>query len=469
MPLFFAALMSLWALLAATPVAAQRAERVSYIRDAEIENTIRTFVTPIFEVAGLPADAIRIIIINDRRLNAFVAGGLNIFINSGLIQRADSPNQLIGVLAHETGHIAGGHLARMQEEMKGLSTQAIIGMVLGAVAAVATGKGGAVMAGSAAGMQAAERNFLSYSRTQESAADQAGLRFMEQTGQSVKGLVDFLDLLSDQELLAVGRQDPYLRTHPVSRERVAAVTSFLEHSRYREAVDPPAFVAAHARMRAKLDGFMEPGMALGKYRESDKGVPARYARAIAYYRNLDIARSLVLLDGLIAEYPNDPYFHELRGQILFENNRVPESVIEYEKAVRLAPNAALIRRDYARAQMEVGDPARLRQAIRDLEQVVRQEEDDAGAWRLLGTAYGKADEMGMASLALAQSAIIQGERREARIQAERAQRILPRGTPAWLRAEDIRLAGRLDKDGKDNPKGVDEEERAARRRNGDRY
>ena len=464
MPLLIAAFVLLWALLVTGPVHAQDASRTSYIRDAEIENTIRTFVTPIFEAAGLPPNDIRIIIIDDKRLNAFVAGGLNIFINSGLIQRVESPNQLIGVIAHETGHIAGGHLARMQEEMKGLSTQAIIGMVLGAAAAVATGKAGALMAGNAAGMQAAERNFLSYSRTQESAADQAGLRFLEATHQSARGLADFLDVLADQELLSVGRQDPYLRTHPITRDRVEAVHAFADRSKWKDAPDPPAFIAAHARMRAKLDGYMEPRLALSKYRESDKGVPARYARAIAYYRLLEIPKALQLLEGLIAEFPQDPYFHELRGQILFENGRVPEAVTSYETAVRLLPDAALIRRDYARAEMETGDPGRLKHAIRDLEQVVRQESDDSGAWRLLGTAYGKDDQIGMASLALAQAAIIRGERREARAHAERAQRLLPHGSPAWLRAEDIRIASRRDRDGNDNPDGVDDEDRARRRR-----
>ena len=415
--------------------------RLSLIRDAEIETTIRTYATPIFEAAGLSAADIRIHLVKDGRLNAFVANGLNLFLHTGLIQRTDDPTELVGVIAHETGHIAGGHLVRVRDELANATVQALLGAALGAAAAIATGEGGVGAAIAMGSQEMAKRNFLQYTRGQESGADQAALRFLDATGISSRGLLQFLEVLADQELLSSTRQDPYLRTHPITQERVEVTREHVERSRFSNAKPPAEWLELHARMRAKLDGFLlPPQTVLSRYSADDKGVPARYARAVAYYRQPDLGKALPLIDGLISERPQDPYFHELRGQMLFENGRIAEALPSYQRAVQLAPNAALLRQELARALIETQDPQRIAAAIANLNEATRLEPNSPWTWRLLGIAYGRDGQMGMASLALAESALLRGARNEAMAQADRAKRSLQQGSASWLRADDIKRA-----------------------------
>ncbi len=429
------------ALLVGFSGTAQAQQRVGLVRDAEIETIIRTYATPIFEAAGLAPNDVDIHLVNDVTLNAFVAGGLNLFLNTGLIQRTSEPGELIGVIAHETGHIAGGHLVRVRDEMENASIQSVLAAVLGAAAAVASGEGGLGTAIAAGGTSMAMRNFLQYSRAQESAADHAALRFLDQMQWSSQGLVGFLGVLADQELLSSTMQDPYLRSHPITRERVASAREHAARSPCRDARYPEAFYGYHARMIAKLDGFLNaPTTTLRKYPASDTSLAARYARAIAHYRAADLKQAVPEIDALIAEHPNDPYFHELRGQMLFENGRAAEAVPSYERAVQLRPDSGLIRLELARALIELGDSARFDEAERQLGEVVRIEPQNAGAWRLLGIAYGRNGDIPNASLALAESAMLRGAREEARFQAERARRTLPEGSPQWLRADDLKRA-----------------------------
>jgi predicted Zn-dependent protease len=428
--------------LVAPSVARAQGQSVSFIRDAEIEALIRRYATPIFNAAGLDAQAVRIYLVNDSRLNAFVAGGQNLFINTGLLARAATPNQVIGVLAHETGHIAGGHLARTQEAMRNATAAMIIAMVLGAAAAAAGGgsAAGGVMAGGAA---IGQRTMLAYSVAQESAADQAGLTYLERTGQSAQGIADFLRILAEQDLLSPARQDPYLRTHPLTRTRIDTVEAFLQHSKYRYAKDPPELVEEHHRMQAKLHGFTDPpGRTLGLYKESDTSVAARYARAIAYYRMPDLKKALPLVDGLIAQEPDNPWFHELKGQMLFENGRLREALPSYEKALKLRPDVALLRIEVARVQLELNDPALNKTALAYLNDAVRHEDRNSEAWRLLAIAYGREDNIGMSALSLAEGAMVSGDRRMAVQQATRATQLLAAGTSGRLRAEDIKEAAK---------------------------
>jgi predicted Zn-dependent protease len=416
-------------------------ERVSLIRDAEIETIIRTYATPIFEAAGLAPSDIKINLVNDSRLNAFVANGLNLFINTGLIQKTTHPNQLIGVIAHETGHIAGGHLVRLRDEMENMGFQALIGAALGAAAAAASGDGGAGAAIALGSQEMARRNFLQYSRSQESSADHAALRFLDQAGISSKGLAEFLETLGDQELLSSTRQDPYLRTHPITQDRIEAARQHAAHSPNTNNPEPADLLEMHRRMIAKLDGFLLPSQTvLARYKPEDRSISARYARAIAFYRQPDLTQALPLIDGLLAESPNNPYFHELRGQMLFENGKVAEALPSYERAVRLLPSSGLLRQELGRASIETGDPGRIKEAIIQLGEAARIEPRNSGTWHLLGIAYGKDGQMGMASLALAESALLRGHRNEAMAQAERAKRGLQQGTASWLRAEDIKRA-----------------------------
>jgi predicted Zn-dependent protease len=426
-------------LLTAAPPPAAAQGRISFIRDAEVESTIRAYATPLFVAAGLDPSAIQVHLVNDRSLNAFVANGLNMFINTGLLIRAENAGQVIGVIAHETGHITGGHLVRIRDGMRDAMAEAIVAMVLGAAAAIA-GAGDAGMAIITGGTQIAERGILRYTRDMETSADQAGVNLLDKTGQSARGFYEFLEILADQELVAVGRQDPYLRTHPITRDRVEFVRNHAEHSRYYNTPIRPEFVERHRRMRAKLQGYLDPVRALQVYKADDPSLEARYARAIAYSRRPDYPQSLALFDNLIAERPNDPYFIEAKAQTLFESGKAAEAMPLYERAVALAQNEPLLRIDLARVQLALEKPEYLKPAIAHLEYARRYEDSSGELWRLLAVAYGRDNQIGMATLAQAERAMLSGRRTEARVLAERAEKLLPVGTPGSIRAQDIRAA-----------------------------
>lgn len=425
--------------LSAGPATAQ-----TVIRDSEIENTIASYATPLLEAAGLNPGNVRIVLVQDDSLNAFVAGGMNMFLNTGLILRTEHAGQLIGVIAHEAGHISGGHLARLYEELRGRSMEAMLAYILGVAAAVAGGQpelGSAVITG---GAHIAQRNLLQFTRTQERSADQAGVGMLDATGQSARGLLEFMRILGDQEALLVDRQDPYVLTHPLTRERVAFLEAHVARSPHSDAPIPDALREQHDRMIAKLQGFLNPQQALRRFTPHDQSVAGRYGRAIALYRRGDTAGAVALIDGLIAESPDDPYFHEIRGQILFESGRAEAALPSQEEAVRLAPREPLIRLSLAQTQIELAERAQnsedvLRAAIGNLEEVTRRDPDIARAWRLLGIAHGRTGNIGMASLGLAESALRTGELDDALFQSNRAMDQLPTGSAGWLRAQDIHL------------------------------
>lgn len=414
-------------------------EQMSFIRDAEIENIIRLYATPIFEAAGFnPAD-IDVYLVNDSRLNAFVAGGLNLFLNTGLLVRADTPEQVIGVIAHETGHIVGGHLARLEEAFRNASKNGWLQYVLAAAAAVATQNGNAATAVISGGSQLTQASLLKFSRAQEASADQAGLAYLDDAGISAVGLRDFFAILRDQELLVVARQDPYIRTHPLTEERIQSVEAHIEKSPFSEKQLGPEYQEMQARMRGKLRGFLDPvARVMRQYPESDPSIEARYARAIAYYRKPDLARALPLIDGLIAEHPRDPYFHELRGQMLFENGRIVDSIPSYIQAVDLLPDNGLLRVELAHAMLETGNPSLTAHAIDHLEQARRFDSRMPLALRLLAVGYGRQEDFGMSARYSAEFALRTGEIDDAIGQAEKAIRLLPAGSIGRRQAEDIK-------------------------------
>ena len=406
---------------------------MSLIRDEEVESTIRAYATPIFQAAGLEASQVRIHIVQDSSLNAFVAGGQRIFFHTGLLLGTETPNQLIGIIAHETGHIAGGHLARTHEALRDATAATIIAVVLGGVAAVAGGgkAAGAIIAG---GAGAGQSVFLRYTRTQEAAADQAAIKLMEQTGQSSLGLLQFIEKLGDQELLVAASQDPYVRSHPLSQERAQSLRTHVSRSKLTGRVDLPAHVAMHARMRAKLYAFLESYViTLRRYPERDTSLPARYARAIATHRHKNSERAVELTDELIRDYPNDPYFWELKGQILVESGRVVEGMTAYEEAVRLRPDSTLLRVGLAQAQVESQDLEAARAAIVNLDLARRREPDDPSIWRWLAAAHGMIGEEPRAALATAERYALLNRWREAGGQARRALKGFSPGSPSYIR------------------------------------
>jgi predicted Zn-dependent protease len=425
----------------ARPLAA--AETV--IRDTEIEADIRAIITPIWRAAGLEPSSLHVYLVEDKQINAFVAGGQNEFINTGLIMRAQTPNQLIGVLAHESGHITGGHLTRFQEAARNASIEGIIAMVLAAAATVASrgSSGGAALLGA---QGVAERAFMQYSITQEASADHAAMTFLDASGQSAKGLLQFFHILQGEEMLAGIREDPYLRTHPLTSQRIDYVRNHVEHSRFSDVPDTPANIEMLKRIKAKLDAFISPpSSTLAAYPEKDQSVIARYARAIAYYRIPKLDKALPIIDGLIKDFPQDPYYRELKGQMLFENGRIADAIQPYEEAVRLSPGAPLLRISLAQVYIESNDPKVNKRAIAYLNDALRSEDKETNAWHMLATAYGRDNQIGMAALALAEEGLAAGNKKDAQQQALRAKALLPKTSPGYTRANNIqREAGQME-------------------------
>ena len=439
--LLSAAALAIAAFAAAQPALAQSPSgRLALIRDAEIEHTIRAYSAPIFQAAGMSAAKIQVHLVNDNRVNAFVAGGRYIFVNTGLLTRAEHAGQVIGVIAHETGHIAGGHLVRLQRELQDAQIKQIIATILAAGAGIATRNAGVAVAGVGLGARLTEGTFYRFARTQEAAADAFGLAMLDRMGISARGLFEFLQILGEQEMLYPQR-DPYLRSHPITRERADDVRQHMARSPHTDKPLPKSFEAMHIRMRAKLVGFLlPPEQAIGRYRGKEGTLEARYALAVAYHQNARLDRALQFIDGLIKESPNDAYFHELRGQILFESGaaHVRDAIAAYERAVKLAPNEALIRVGLAQAQLETGDPRLEQAALANLKIAMRNDDTYPLAWRLLAVAYGKAGDIGNSALANAEYAYLVQDMQQLRASVAIAERNLKAGTPSWLRLQDIK-------------------------------
>ena len=426
------------ALLAFSGAASSEAQSLNMVRDTEIEETLRLYANPVFRAARLSPESIRLHLVNSDQVNAFVSNGMRIFLYTGLLRVSESPGQVIGVIAHETGHIVGGHLARLKDEVERRMAQAILSTALGAAAGIATGDPRIAQAVISGGATLAERGLLRHSRTEESAADQAALQYLDRSKISSRGFAEFLGILEHRETIAGGGGDVYRRTHPLTEERIQIVRDHTARSPWADSDLPDEFHRRHARMVAKLDGFLSPPEeTLARYDASDKGVAARYARAIAHYRVPNLGEALASIDGLIAEAPEDPYFHELRGQMLFENGRSAEALESYREAVRLAPHAGLIRVELGRAAIEVGTQETLKEAVRSLREVVRRSPRSTRGWYWLGIAEGRSGRPAMADLALAEHALLTGDIRRAASLARRAVRKFPENSADWHRARDI--------------------------------
>jgi len=447
----------------ASPAAQPVGQRVVILRDAETESLIRAVAHPLFRAAGLDPAGLRITLLRAWAINAFVTTGNRMFIHSGLIQQTESVAEFAGVLAHETGHIAGGHVSRIPEELRAAAIRQAAALLLGGLAgaaAAATGGRGAAEAGlgvALAGQHAAMQDLLAFSRAQEQAADQAAIGLLERTGWSPAGLARLLERMQAQENLQHSRQDPYLSTHPLSRDRRDFVREQAARLGGGERAPPAGLEARYAMVRAKLDGFLDaPAITLRRY--PGDAAPARYARAIALVRSGRGAEGMALLEGLIRERPAEPWLHELKGQLLFEGGRVAEAVAAYAAAARLAPAEALIRTAHGQALIERGDAPALRLAARELAAATSLEREWAPAWRLLATARGRLGETAAADLALAEEAMLLSDFARARMLALRAEAGLAPG-PNRLRARDILEAAR-----RENLSPAQREAEEARRR-----
>ena len=423
------------------------AQGISLVRDTEIENTIRVYTAPVFHAAGLDVSSVQIYLVKDQALNAFVAGGMKIFIHTGLLQAADTPGQVIGVLAHETGHITGGHLSRIREGLKAATAQAIIASVLGGAAAAAAGQPQGIGAAILGGSEIGQRSLLSYTRGMEQAADQAGVRFLEGSQQSARGLLQFMEKLQAEEGSYGVGSDPYLRSHPLTSDRIRFVSNHVANSPYSDVPTRPDVLAAHARMHGKLNGFLDPpSRTLQRYSEDDPTMEAKYARSIALMRLSETEQALAIIDPLIAQSPKDPFLHELRGDILRDAGRSDEAMVSFQKAVDILPWAALIRVSLAQTQLEQNNKSLLGPAVVNIKEALRYEPQMTRAWRQLAIAYGRQEKHGLVSHALAEEAILKGDYKTANRLAVRAMKVLPQGSAEWLRAQDIEFQAKLAKE-----------------------
>ena len=440
------ALLTTAAFVAASfPAQAQNSSKgPAVVRDAEIEQLLREYTQPVLRAAGLAQQNVQVVIINDRSFNAFVADGRRIFINAGTLMDAETPNQVIGVLAHETGHIAGGHLSRMREQLAAATTQSIIGLLLGVGAMVAASRSGNASAGQAgmAAIQAPQamiqNSLLAYVRTQEDQADRAGVKFLTASGQSAKGMHDTFKRLADQLLYSARYIDPYMQSHPMPTERVRALEELARSSPYWNKKDSPALQARHDLMRAKLFGFIDrPDAVARRYPLSDTSLPARYARAISSYRFSDPVSAAAQIDFLIQAQPQNPYFYELRGQALLEAGKPAEAIAPLRRAVQLSPNPTLIQIMLGQALIATNDKAHADEAVPLLEAALKREPESPEAYTQIAMAYGRRGDLAHADLASAQAAFTRGDLRTARQLAGRAKTRFPVGSPGWVKADDI--------------------------------
>jgi predicted Zn-dependent protease len=429
-------------ILALQGVTAARAQdALNIVRDAEIEDDLHYMIRPIFLAANLKPEDITLVVIESEDINAFVAGGMNMFLYTALILATDTPQQLIGVMAHETGHIAGGHLARRGEGEENASILAILGTVVGVAAAVGaqgSGAGGALAAGQGMGLQ----SILAFTRTQEASADQAGVRFLETAGMSPYGMYQFLAKLMGQEAMPENREVEYTRTHPLTEDRVSAIKYAADqwaaaHGGRVENPAPPEVQLRYDRMKAKLLGYLQPAVALRRFGKNATDTTSRYGRAFALYRSNQTQPALALMDQLIAAEPENPYFYEFKGQMLFESGKGAEAVAPYQQAVKYAPNSGLIKVEAAHALLETENPAYTDEAIADLSAALPDEHRDPFIHHLLAMGYGRKGQMGRVHLELAQEAQLSGDDKLAKREANLAMGISPVGSRDYLAAQDL--------------------------------
>jgi predicted Zn-dependent protease len=440
------AVMAAAALVAAPVPALAQQSGPPVLRDTEAEQLLREYSRPILRAAGLEKQNIQMVIINESVFNAFVADGRRIFVNYGAMMQSETPNQIIGVLAHETGHLAGGHLSKLREQLAQAQTQMIIAMLLGAGALVAGSRGGNANSGLAnvgaaavaAPQEMIRRTLLSYVRQQEENADRAGVKFLTATGQSGKGMYETFKRFTNESLYAARGTDPYVQSHPMPAERVAALEELARTSPYWEKKDDPALQLRHDMVRAKISAFMErQDTVYRRYPLSNDGLPARYARAIATYRHGDLRSAVAQIDALIQQQPSNPYFYELRGQALLEGGKPAEAIAPLRKAVQLSNNAPLIEMLLGQALVASDNKAYTEEAIAILRAAVARETEAPLGYTQLAMAYGRKGDYAQADLASAQAAFLRGDNKTARDLASRAKTRFAIGTPGWVKADDI--------------------------------
>ncbi len=434
--------------IALTPALAQsrknKPQGPSLIRDAEIEGLLRQFSKPIFKAARIDPSAVRVFVIQDDSINAFVAGGQRIFINTGLFTKTRSYEEVVGVLAHETGHISGGHLAKLQNELDRASTERIIGMLVGVAAAVggsaagvqgAAGAGQGVMIGS---QGLSQRRLLTYQRSMESSADQAALKFLSASGQDPEGMLSLFDKMANDSLAATANANPYLFSHPMPFERIRNLEVSARKSPYFGKPEDPGLKLRYDLVKAKIIGYTQnPQKVFQRYPSSDASMPSRYARAMSMYRRGDIRNAIPLIDSLTDDLPQNPYFWELKAQAYLESGQFQSGLPAIKKARSLLPNNGLLQILHAQLLLGIGGKANADQALKLLTLAKKTESSSPIIFKSIAEAHAAKGDIARAELSTAEYAMSTGDRELAVEKAQAAQSRFKRGTPEWLRANDI--------------------------------
>jgi len=437
------------ALLTVLSAGEASAQRIEIIRDTEVERTMLSYEQPLLVAAGIDPSTVRMYLVSDPEINAAATQSPiadeseDIIVNTGTFLQLDSPNQMIGILAHETGHIAGGHLVRDTSAMTKASIPMLIGMAVGVIA-MAAGQGQAGMGAIMLSQQMAESQFLAFSRAQESTADQMGQRFLMKTHQSGRGMLEVFNKFADENARSAYYNIPFVTDHPADRERIDALQREVDQSPYKDVPDDPKVVHEFHMIQAKLAGFLSrPDAVLQRWPMSDQSEEAHYARAMAYFRQPDLKKAMAEMDALIKAEPKNPYFWELLGQIYVEEAKPEKGVGPYQTAVNLMPDAPLIRIDLARAQLEVQDrTGQLAKAALQNLKIAVQQENNSTAWFEMAQAYSNMGNEPMANLSTAELDYSVGDMAGAARFASLAVHKLPQGTPDWQRASDIVSATR---------------------------
>lgn len=442
--------------LAMVALTVQPAAAQSILRDAETEALLREMSAPLIEAAGLPAKNVEFALVGDTSINAFVAGGQVVYINAGLIQAADNANEVQGVIAHELGHLAAGDILRGSEGAKAATGITLLSLLLGA-AAIAAGAGDAGAGILLAGQQAALGKYLAFSRAQESGADQSGRRYLSKAGVSGKGFLSFFKKLQGQEFrYSLERIDPYSQTHPLSGDRISVLRETLQADPAWNKATDPALEARFQRVKAKLFGYMfDAKQTLTRFPPTNASVPAHYARAYAYHKSAYPEKAVAEADALLSVAPRDPYFQELKGQILLESGRPREALPMLRAAVQTTNFDPLIAALFGHALIATEDKANFPEAKSILRSAIARDNQNPFAWYQLGVIYAQEGDRARAALATAERFNLEGAAQPALANANMAMAGIPKGTPDWIRAQDIAMVSKL---------AVDEQKRNRRSR-----
>jgi len=405
------------------------------LRDAEMECILKSYITPLFEQAKLDPKSLHLYLIHTSVVNAAATIGNVILMNTGLLMNAKNAEEVIGVLAHETAHLEGGHVMRLVQKMDDMMLPMIIGMLAGVAAGIASqdpGAGSAILLGAG---HLGERNMLRFTRMHEGAADAGAIRYLNALNWPTKGMAAFMERLNGNELIGGEPTDPYAITHPLSHDRVEFFRHETDQNQGTGSL-PADFENSFLRLKTKIEAFTKP---VGQVLLNHKGDSEldRYARAIAHYRRSDFDEALKVLDGLIKENPENPFYVELKGQILFDQGKVSEAIPLYKQVITMRPELSLVRILYAQALIESGNPGLFNEAKEELLRAKQDEKDADFLWRLLSVVYGKEGQMGLSALSLAEMNITLGQYEEALVQAKRAEKLLAKDPANLIRAKEL--------------------------------